>query len=56
MKVVAESGGRVTNKFVVAGRLQTCVQETECQIFQKGKMRHLPCGSPGLGGKRLRFF
>ena len=54
MKAVAATGGKFSTKFAAAGRWQTCVQETVCQIFQKGEMRHLPCGSSGLGGRILR--
>ena len=54
IKVVATAGGIVATKFAAAGRWQTCVQETGCQINQKIDMHHWPCDSPGLGGRRLR--
>ena len=54
MKAVAAEGDRVDTKLLAAGRWQTCVQETGCQINQKGEMRHMPCNYPGLGGRRPR--
>ena len=54
MKVVAAARCRGTTEIAAAGRLQKCVQEMVCQIFQKGEMRHPPCLSPGLGGRKLK--
>ena len=54
MKVVVMAGNRVAANYVGAGICQTYVQEAVCQIFHKGKMHHLPCGSPSLGGIRLK--
>ena len=54
MKSVADAGDRVAKKFAAVGRRQTCVQETGCQICQKGEVHHPPYDSPGLGGRKLK--
>ena len=50
---ICVGGGRVSTTFVVAGRLQTCVQEMGCQLVLKYGMHHQLCDSPGQGGRGL---